>query len=81
MRNRADSRSVFEKVSIQLGNDVMSKDSPLTPDDFPVEADKAQLKTQDGKPVAVAQSEATAQDIADRLNEQAAREEEDRWSA
>jgi hypothetical protein len=53
---------------------------PLKPNDFPVSAQEKQLITNDGKPVADAKSKPLAQDIADRLNEDAARKEEDRWS-
>ncbi|HXH45508.1 MAG TPA: hypothetical protein VNK51_16895 [Bradyrhizobium sp.] len=58
----------------------MSKDK-LKPDDFPIEADKDKLKTHKGETVAEAQSETIADEIADRLNEQAHQEEQDRWSA
>ncbi len=58
----------------------MSKDK-LKPDDFPIEVDKDKLKTHKGEPVAEAQSEQIADEIADRLNEQAHQEEQDRWSA
>jgi hypothetical protein len=57
------------------------KDEPLRPDDFPVEADKTKLKAQKGEDLASGKSEKKAEDVADRLNEQAQREEEDRWSA
>lgn len=60
---------------------LMSRDEPLRPDDFPVEADKTKLKTQKGEDIASVKSERKAEDIAHRLNEQAQREEEDRWSA
>jgi hypothetical protein len=53
----------------------------IHPDEFPVEADKDQLKTNKGKPIATAKDEPVARDIAERLNEQAYREEHDRWSA
>lgn len=58
----------------------MSKDK-LKPEDFPIEADKDKLKTHKGETVAEAQSEKIADEIADRLNEQAHKEEQDRWSA
>lgn len=53
----------------------------LAPDDFPVQADRTELKTQDGEKIAEAKTKKLAEDIAERLNEQAHREEEDRWSA
>jgi hypothetical protein len=39
------------------------------------------VKTQKGKPLADAESEPVAEEIADRLNEQAYREEYEKWSA
>ncbi|PSO16562.1 hypothetical protein [Bradyrhizobium sp. MOS003] len=62
-------------------NKPTAKDTGLTPDDFPMEADKTKLKTHKGEPVASAESEEIADELADRLNEQAHREEQDRWSA
>jgi hypothetical protein len=59
----------------------MNKTTELTPDDFPIEADKDKLKTHKGEPVASAETEQIADEIADRLNEQAHQEEQDRWSA
>ena len=53
---------------------------PLKPDDFPVSAEDEQLITQDGTRVAAAKSKPLAKEIAARLNEDAARKEEDRWS-
>ncbi|MCG6205362.1 hypothetical protein LPW26_11985 [Rhodopseudomonas sp. HC1] len=57
------------------------KGDKLEPDDFPVHAERTELKTQDGEKIAEAKSKKIAEDIAQRLNEQAHREEEDRWSA
>ncbi|MCK1405121.1 hypothetical protein [Bradyrhizobium sp. 76] len=59
----------------------MTKDAGLKPDDFPLEADKNELKTHKSKPVASAESEKIADRIAERLNEHAHQEEQDRWSA
>ena len=59
----------------------MATEKPLKPEDFPVETDQKLITTQKNEPVAVAPSSAKAEDVARRLNEQAAREEEDRWSA
>jgi hypothetical protein len=58
-----------------------NKDDELSPDDFPVEAERTAVKTQDGETIAEAKTKKLAEDIAHRLNEQASREEEDRWSA
>jgi len=58
----------------------MAKEKPLKPDDFPIEADDKTLKTNKGKPIASTESEAIADDLAERVNEQAGREECDRWA-
>ena len=49
--------------------------------DFPVEAEGEESVTADGKPIAKAKTPAIAEDIADRLNEDDYRKEQDRWSA
>ena len=54
---------------------------PLKPDDFPVHVDKKNIKKDDGEPIAEGSDEGTAEDIADRLNENEHQREEDRWSA
>ncbi|MCP3391386.1 hypothetical protein NLM27_21605 [Bradyrhizobium sp. CCGB12] len=52
----------------------------IHPDDFPVETSKTTVKTNKGKPLADAESEPVAEEIAERLNEHAYREEHERWS-
>ena len=59
----------------------MTREKPLKPDDFPVEYKENNVITQHDEPVATTPSREKAEDVARRLNEQAAREEEDRWSA
>jgi hypothetical protein len=61
----------------------MPNDKRLKPDDFPVEVEVEgeELVTADGKPIAKAKTPAIAEDIADRLNEDDCRKEQDRWSA
>lgn len=59
----------------------MSERKELEPQDFPIETDQTALKTSDGQPIAEAKSKKLADDIAERLNEQAYREEQDCWSA
>ena len=59
----------------------MPNDKPLKPGDFPVEVEGEELVTADGKPIAKAKTPAIAEDIADRLNEDDCRKEQDRWSA
>ena len=56
-------------------------DEPLNPNDFPVEAHEERLVTNGGKPVASAKSKKVAEDIADRPNQDAEQQEQDRWSA
>jgi hypothetical protein len=53
----------------------------LKPDDFPIEVEGEELVTADGKPIAKAKTPAIAEDIADRLNEDDYRKEQDGWSA
>ena len=59
----------------------MPNDKPLKPDDFPVEVEGEKLMTADGKVIAKARTPAVAEDIADRLNEDDYRKEQDKWSA
>jgi hypothetical protein len=59
----------------------MPNDKPLKPDDFPIEVEGEKLVTADGKPIAKAKVPAVAEDLADRLNEDEYRKEQDKWSA
>jgi hypothetical protein len=59
----------------------MTAKKPLKPDDFPVHEDGNKVKKQDGEPIADAKDPAVATDIANRLNDDEARREEDNWSA
>ena len=54
---------------------------PLKPSDFPVNADGKEIEKQDGTPIANTDDPAVAEDVADRLNDDEARREEDKWSA
>ena len=56
-------------------------DKPLKPEDFPVNAEGKKIKKQDGTPIAETPDPAVATEVADRLNEDEARREEDKWSA
>ena len=58
----------------------MADDEPLKPEDFPVHTKQKQIKN-DGKTIAEARTKKTAEDVAERLNAEEARREEDRWSA
>jgi len=53
----------------------------LKPNDFPLQAEKDRVKRQDGKPVAKTENDDLAKDVAERLNCDEHRREEDRWSA
>jgi hypothetical protein len=57
----------------------MADPKPLKPADFPVHADNKAIVKDDGKLIAEAVDKKTAQDVADRLNADEARTEEDRW--
>ena len=54
---------------------------PFKPDDFSLHVEGDQIKKQDGKPVAKTEDPAVAADVADRLNEDEGRREEEKWSA
>ena len=54
---------------------------PLKPEDFPLHVEGDKIKKQDGKPLASTENPATAADVADRLNEDEDRREQDKWSA
>jgi hypothetical protein len=53
----------------------------LKPSDFPLQADKDKVTRQDGKPVAKTDNAEMAKEVAERLNCDEHRREEDRWSA
>ncbi|MCA6111083.1 hypothetical protein [Bradyrhizobium cenepequi] len=54
---------------------------PLKPKDFPVSAEGKKIKKQDGTPIATTEDSPIADEVAERLNEDEARREQDRWSA
>jgi hypothetical protein len=72
-----------QQRAAQRGEDDMTSNSkkPLRSEDFPVDAEGQKIKKQDGTPIADAESAAVAAEIAERLNEDEARREEDKWSA
>jgi hypothetical protein len=55
--------------------------APLSSDDFPLNADGRVIRRPDGAAVAAAPDPAVAEEIAERLNGDEARREEDKWSA
>ena len=59
----------------------MADDEPLKPEDFPVHVNQKQILKNDGKTIAEARTQKTAEDVAERLNGEEHRREEDRWSA
>lgn len=59
----------------------MADDQPLKPEDFPVHTNQKQIVKNDGKTIAEARTKKTAEDVAERLNADEGRREEDRWSA
>jgi hypothetical protein len=59
----------------------MSNKTPLRPDDFPVHVEGDTVKKHDGKSLAKTDDPAVAADVAERLNEDEGRREEDKWSA
>jgi len=54
---------------------------PLKPHDFPVKAEGQKIKKHDGTPIANTEDSAIAADVVERLNDDEARREEDKWSA
>jgi hypothetical protein len=59
----------------------MANDKLLKPADFPVRVQQRNIVNNDCKAIAEACDEKTAEDVADRLNADEYRREEDRWSA
>ena len=55
--------------------------SPSSPTTSRLTSEDDELMTADGKPIAKAKTPDIAEDIADRLNEDDYRKEQDRWSA
>ena len=77
-------RRSFEGVlSYKAQEEVVMSTSkkPLKPGDFPVIAEGQKIKKQDGKPIANTEDPDLAADVAERLNDDEARREEDKWSA
>jgi hypothetical protein len=65
----------------EIGNLHGLRRKPLRPEDFPADSEDQKIKKQDGTPIADAESPGVAAEIAERLNEDEARREEDKWSA
>jgi hypothetical protein len=73
----ASVRSELKRKELAMSDE----DQPLEAEDFPVEAHGKKIKKQDGTPIAEAKDSTVAKDVADRLNEDEAQREEDKWSA
>ena len=58
----------------------MADDKLLKPADFPVQVQQRNIVSNDGKAIREASDEKTAEDVANRLNAEEYRREEDRWS-
>jgi hypothetical protein len=59
----------------------MADDEALKSEDFPVHTNQKQIVKSDGKTIVEARAKKTAEDVAERLNAEEDRREEDRWSA
>jgi hypothetical protein len=59
----------------------MADDEKLKPQDFPVHTEQKKIVKNDGKTIADAIDKKIAEDVAERLNAEEDRREEDRWSA
>jgi hypothetical protein len=59
----------------------MADDELLKPEDFPVHANQKQIVKSDGKTIVEARTKKTAEEVAERLNAEEDRREEERWSA
>lgn len=58
----------------------MADKEQLKPDDFPVHAEQKKIVKTDGKEIAEARTPKIAEDVAERLNAEEDRREEDRWA-
>jgi hypothetical protein len=58
----------------------MANNDQLKPNDFPVHVERKKIVKTDGKNVAEGTTPKIAEEIADRLNSEEARREEDRWA-
>lgn len=56
-------------------------DKPLEPEDFPLRVEDNKIVKNDGGPIAEAQNEKIADEVAERLNAEEAIRDQDRWSA
>jgi hypothetical protein len=59
----------------------LKPEEALKPEDFPVHTQQKKIVKTDGKTIAEARNQKTAEDVAERLNAEEDRRGEDRWSA
>jgi hypothetical protein len=71
----------FILANNKQGRCAVADDEPLKPKDFPVHTNQTQVVKNDGKTIAEARTKKIAEDVAERLNAEEDRREEDRWSA
>jgi hypothetical protein len=57
------------------------EDEALIPEDFPVHKQQKKIVKAEGKTIAEASNQKTAEDVSERLNAEEDRRDEDRWSA
>jgi hypothetical protein len=69
------------RKELQRAFAMASSEKPLKPGDFPVNAEGKKISKQDGTPIAETPDPSVAADVAERLNEDEAQREEDKWSA
>jgi hypothetical protein len=58
----------------------MADKEQLKPNDFPVHTEKNKIVKPDGKDIAEARTPKIAEEVAERLNAEEGRREEDRWA-
>jgi hypothetical protein len=58
----------------------MADKEQLKPDDFPVHAEQNKIVKSDGQDIAEASTPKIAEDVAERLNAEEDRREQDRWA-
>jgi hypothetical protein len=59
----------------------LADNEKLKPEDFPVHTEQKKIVKNDGKTIADGSDKKIAEDVAERLNAEEDRREEDRWSA
>jgi hypothetical protein len=79
--NRTILGKSYSDAAVRREMAMPNEDKLLKPEDFPVNAEENKIKKQDGTPIAETKDPAVAADVAERLNEDEARREEDKWSA